>query len=212
VPADKKQFYELKGAGHYGIFSGRRWREKCYPVVREFILRHHNNIVAPKRLRGYLHMFDNPEFREKIQEMLQASAPTLVESTVIPAAKKSKNTVKPAPVVTVAVSKAKNTTSHAPAVSVPVGKIETAANSASVARRRVAQPGKNAGKVASTKKASTKKVSVSTAHAPVSSPAKPVQLSLSAVPAASKSQAQRPVTTWRAPPPDTADAKKPRKA
>lgn len=212
VPADKKQFYELKGAGHYGIFSGRRWREKCYPVVREFILRHHNNIVAPKRLRGYLHMFDNPEFREKIQEMLQASAPVPVESTVIPAAKKSKNFVRSAPVVTVDVSKVKKTTSPAPAVSAPVGKVETAANPASVVRRRVAQPGKNAGKIASTKKASTKKMSVSTAHVPVSSSAKPVQLSLSVVPAASKPQGQRPVTTWRGPPPDTAGSKKPRKA
>jgi poly(3-hydroxybutyrate) depolymerase len=27
----------VKGAGHYGIFSGRRWREKVYPQVRDFI-------------------------------------------------------------------------------------------------------------------------------------------------------------------------------
>jgi poly(3-hydroxybutyrate) depolymerase len=26
-----------RGAGHYGIFSGRRWREIIYPHVREFI-------------------------------------------------------------------------------------------------------------------------------------------------------------------------------
>jgi len=29
-----------KGAGHYGIFSGRRWREQVYPKVREFIAQH----------------------------------------------------------------------------------------------------------------------------------------------------------------------------
>jgi poly(3-hydroxybutyrate) depolymerase len=28
---------EVKGAGHYGIFSGRRWREQVYPIVRDFI-------------------------------------------------------------------------------------------------------------------------------------------------------------------------------
>jgi len=28
---------EIKGAGHYGIFSGRRWREQVYPRVRDFI-------------------------------------------------------------------------------------------------------------------------------------------------------------------------------
>ncbi|MGZ5787564.1 MAG: polyhydroxyalkanoate depolymerase, partial [Ramlibacter sp.] len=29
---------EVKGAGHYGIFSGRRWRDIVYPQVRDFIL------------------------------------------------------------------------------------------------------------------------------------------------------------------------------
>jgi poly(3-hydroxybutyrate) depolymerase len=28
------------GAGHYGIFSGRRWREKVYPEVRDFIAKY----------------------------------------------------------------------------------------------------------------------------------------------------------------------------
>jgi len=40
IPADKRQHYELEGAGHYGIFAGRRWREKAYPEVRNFILQH----------------------------------------------------------------------------------------------------------------------------------------------------------------------------
>jgi len=31
---------EVKGAGHYGIFSGRRWREVVYPHVKKFILEH----------------------------------------------------------------------------------------------------------------------------------------------------------------------------
>ena len=34
----------MEGAGHYGIFSGRRWREMVYPVVKDFIAR--NNPVA----------------------------------------------------------------------------------------------------------------------------------------------------------------------
>ena len=32
--------YDVPGAGHYGIFSGRRWREMVYPRVREFIGRY----------------------------------------------------------------------------------------------------------------------------------------------------------------------------
>jgi poly(3-hydroxybutyrate) depolymerase len=41
VPAAKRQHFEVEGAGHYGIFSGRRWREMTYPVVRDFILKAH---------------------------------------------------------------------------------------------------------------------------------------------------------------------------
>ena len=40
VPAQHKFHYEAKGAGHYGIFSGRRWREKVYPEVRDFIAKY----------------------------------------------------------------------------------------------------------------------------------------------------------------------------
>jgi poly(3-hydroxybutyrate) depolymerase len=36
----EQRHYEVKGAGHYGIFSGRRWREKVYPVVKAFIEEH----------------------------------------------------------------------------------------------------------------------------------------------------------------------------
>ena len=36
----RKKHYDVVGAGHYGIFSGRRWREKAYPEIRAFILAH----------------------------------------------------------------------------------------------------------------------------------------------------------------------------
>jgi poly(3-hydroxybutyrate) depolymerase len=36
----QRDHYEVKGAGHYGIFSGRRWREKVYPVLHAFIRSH----------------------------------------------------------------------------------------------------------------------------------------------------------------------------
>jgi len=35
-----RQHIEVPGAGHYGIFSGRRWRDVVYPQVRQFILNH----------------------------------------------------------------------------------------------------------------------------------------------------------------------------
>jgi poly(3-hydroxybutyrate) depolymerase len=37
--ADKQHFL-AKGVGHYGIFSGRKYREMIYPRIREFIARH----------------------------------------------------------------------------------------------------------------------------------------------------------------------------
>ena len=41
VPAAHKKHFEAKGAGHYGIFSGRRWRELVYPAVKAFIQEAH---------------------------------------------------------------------------------------------------------------------------------------------------------------------------
>jgi poly(3-hydroxybutyrate) depolymerase len=38
VPKARQKHLEVKGAGHYGIFSGRRWRDVVYPQVRDFIL------------------------------------------------------------------------------------------------------------------------------------------------------------------------------
>jgi poly(3-hydroxybutyrate) depolymerase len=36
IDEDRKRHLTVVGAGHYGIFSGRRWREIVYPRVREF--------------------------------------------------------------------------------------------------------------------------------------------------------------------------------
>jgi poly(3-hydroxybutyrate) depolymerase len=48
IDAAAKRHLTVKGAGHYGIFSGRRWREVVYPDVREFIRQHD---VAPATAR-----------------------------------------------------------------------------------------------------------------------------------------------------------------
>ena len=37
IPAKARAHRVIEGAGHYGIFSGRRWRETVYPQVRDFI-------------------------------------------------------------------------------------------------------------------------------------------------------------------------------
>ena len=37
IPDGRKRHMMVEGAGHYGIFSGRRWRGTVYPRVRDFI-------------------------------------------------------------------------------------------------------------------------------------------------------------------------------
>ena len=37
LPTAKKQYFMAKDVGHYGIFNGRKWREKIAPVVEKFI-------------------------------------------------------------------------------------------------------------------------------------------------------------------------------
>jgi len=37
IPREHRSHFVAPGVGHYGIFSGRRWREIVFPRVREFI-------------------------------------------------------------------------------------------------------------------------------------------------------------------------------
>ena len=54
IPEQHRHHYDVEGAGHYGIFSGRRWREMVYPRVRAFIADYDQpaaaqNIAKPAR-------------------------------------------------------------------------------------------------------------------------------------------------------------------
>ncbi len=46
IPASQQQHLEAQGAGHYGIFSGRRWRDVVYPEVKAFIKAHNTGTVT----------------------------------------------------------------------------------------------------------------------------------------------------------------------
>ena len=41
IPERDKQHFLAKGVGHYGIFSGRKYREMIYPRIKDFIAKHH---------------------------------------------------------------------------------------------------------------------------------------------------------------------------
>jgi len=54
VPTTRRFHYDVAGAGHYGIFSGRRWREMVYPKVKSFIAQFNepaNKLDLPSKAR-----------------------------------------------------------------------------------------------------------------------------------------------------------------
>jgi len=48
IPAARRSHFIVEGAGHYGIFSGRRWREVVYPKVRDFFIAQSQPAAAKK--------------------------------------------------------------------------------------------------------------------------------------------------------------------
>ena len=52
IPEARRFHYDVEGAGHYGIFSGRRWRERVYPEVRDFVARFDRAAGASKAAAG----------------------------------------------------------------------------------------------------------------------------------------------------------------
>jgi poly(3-hydroxybutyrate) depolymerase len=48
IKPNNRKHLEVPGAGHYGIFSGRRWRDVVYPEVVKFILAH-NDVSGNKK-------------------------------------------------------------------------------------------------------------------------------------------------------------------
>jgi poly(3-hydroxybutyrate) depolymerase len=78
VPKEQKKHLEAKGAGHYGIFSGRRWRDIVYPAVKTFILEHNQPLVQLKQ---------TPVASKKIEKTAKAAVPVSTETEAKPVAK-----------------------------------------------------------------------------------------------------------------------------
>ena len=85
IAEKNRQHLEVPGAGHYGIFSGRRWRDVVYPEVRIFILNHAASKATPKAV---------------------VAAPTVKAVAKTVALKKAKPAAAPAKVAVKAVPKA----------------------------------------------------------------------------------------------------------
>lgn len=65
LPDTMKQYFMVPGAGHYGIFNGRKWRELIAPAVERFIRAHdahvHSKIVEAPEPRRQLFVVPGPE-------------------------------------------------------------------------------------------------------------------------------------------------------
>ena len=73
VAAGQKTHLEAEGAGHYGIFSGRRWRDVVYPAVKTFILEHNKPLAKSET---------TPVAKKQAKAKLEA--PAVVETPAMP--------------------------------------------------------------------------------------------------------------------------------
>jgi poly(3-hydroxybutyrate) depolymerase len=93
IANSERAHFEAKGAGHYGIFSGRRWRELVYPEVKNFIAQHHSTPSAangaPKPKRSTVTSPIRGASQAKSPSAAKTTAKTTVKTASQTAAKKS---------------------------------------------------------------------------------------------------------------------------
>ena len=132
VPDSQKRHLEAEGAGHYGIFSGRRWRDIVYPAVKSFILEN-NQSLQPAQ---------HPAQQPAIAAVPAVVTPVVVSSTPV-AAKKQLKEVKATPVNAAVTSKQQTgTPAHLAAASSPVAQAVSlaVAKSLPATEKSVAKP------------------------------------------------------------------------
>ena len=82
VSPSQKTHLEATGAGHYGIFSGRRWRDIVYPAVTTFILEHNQPLAQVEKLSAAA-----KETAKQAQQEVPATVETPAEPVVADTAK-----------------------------------------------------------------------------------------------------------------------------
>jgi len=122
VVASEQKHLEVPGAGHYGIFAGRRWRDVVYPEVKSFILKHQPKAKPVAAVVASAPTA--PEARPVAPAAVVASAPAAV---VAPKVASPVQTVEPKKVPAVEIKTtmapiAKAQATPAPAVVVAAGK------------------------------------------------------------------------------------------
>ena len=206
VPASQKTHFEAMGAGHYGIFSGRRWREGVYPAVKSFILKH-NMVAAPvqqalfatKAIAKPVLASSSPAAVKSAATAAAKSTPKPVSKTIAAAATQ-KAAVKPVTTKSTAVVKAPAKSAvkavvKAPekavvkAAAKPVAKPIAKPPASAVATPSVKPVQKTAAAKPTEKAATPAAATAVVAAAPVAAPAKPVKSTATPAPSA-------PATKW----------------
>ena len=104
VATKQKTHLEAKGAGHYGIFSGRRWRDVVYPAVTDFILAHNSpspqagEKAAAKKLAKLVQDASPAQTPNAPAALASPRTPETGQATAKPRNKKSTAKLKPAAV------------------------------------------------------------------------------------------------------------------
>jgi len=88
VSKEDQRHLEVVGAGHYGIFSGRRWREMVYPQVKDFILSYQPKPVVETPVMvasppAPVLINPEPDPQEPAPAFVLPEAPTLADITVL---------------------------------------------------------------------------------------------------------------------------------
>lgn len=65
-----KKKYLAEGVGHYGVFSGRRWREKIYPQIVDFVVVEENK--KQSQVKELVKVPDAPEVSEEKEVLRNA--------------------------------------------------------------------------------------------------------------------------------------------
>ncbi|RMX05926.1 polyhydroxyalkanoate depolymerase [Corticibacter populi] len=98
IPDDMRAHVEVAGAGHYGIFSGSRWRKLVYPQIRDFILRFQPRAAAPQ-VTAAVTSDDAEPFQASAPASATPAAPSAAEPPTAPAT----SAAQPAPAVAASV-------------------------------------------------------------------------------------------------------------
>ncbi|MBT9465160.1 polyhydroxyalkanoate depolymerase [Hydrogenophaga sp.] len=100
IPKSHQMHYEAAGAGHYGIFSGRRWRDFVHPVVKAFLKVHQPTVVAapaaktaaPKPAKAATKAPTKPTVKAAAKAPAKRAKLVTKPAAKAPAARKARNT------------------------------------------------------------------------------------------------------------------------